>query len=92
MQALTAEYARGLLEESATVLEAAHGGEAVAAAERHAGPLHLLVTDVVLAIDNVFGHAMAMASVEVARDWSEERLRAAYAGSIPVSLGVCRRP
>jgi anthranilate synthase component 1 len=42
----------------------------------------LLFTDVVLAIDNVFGHAMAMASVEVARDWSEERLRAAYAGAL----------
>jgi anthranilate synthase component 1 len=42
----------------------------------------LLFTDVVLAIDNVFGHAMAMASVEVARDWNEQRLREAYAGAL----------
>ncbi len=38
----------------------------------------LLFTDVILAIDNVFGHAMAIASVEVSPDWNDERLRAAY--------------
>jgi PAS domain S-box-containing protein len=31
-----------------TVLEAAHGGEGVRVAERHAGPIHLLVSDVVM--------------------------------------------
>ena len=31
-----------------TVLEARHGGEALHIAERHAGPIHALLTDVVM--------------------------------------------
>jgi len=31
-----------------TLLEARHGGEAVLIAERHPGPIHLLVTDVIM--------------------------------------------
>jgi two-component system cell cycle sensor histidine kinase/response regulator CckA len=31
-----------------TVLEARHGGEALLACERHPGPIHLMVTDVVM--------------------------------------------
>jgi len=43
------ELAREILQSHGyTVLEARHGGEALPIGERHAGPIHLLVTDVVM--------------------------------------------
>ena len=43
------ELARSILEmKGYTVLEAPHGGEALLVCERHAGPIHLMLTDVVM--------------------------------------------
>ena len=48
-EAIVRALTRSILEESGyQVLEAAHGEEALRACERHEGPIHLLLTDVVM--------------------------------------------
>ena len=69
------------------LIEAAHGAEALRATEEHAGPIHLLVTDIIMP---------RMGGVELARRFRQLRPGAAvlfisgYAGDavVPVGNGV----
>ena len=61
------ELARDILQASGyTVLEARHGGEALQIAERHPGPIHAMLTDVVM--PDMSGRALTQRLVDVRPD------------------------